>query len=105
MAAMCHGSARDKLQLSFDLFDVDGSGEISQHEMVEVLTMMDPLCARGLQNDGVSAAVAEMREEEIRAFVVQLFALSCSTGDDKLTLLEYMRACLHNPCLVELALN
>ena len=110
-AAVCHGSARDKFQfqLSFDLFDVDGTGEIAQHEMVEVLSLMDPTCSRGgalgLQNDGVDAAAAVARSAEIEAVVARIFALSCSTDDGKLTLLEYMRACLHNPCLVELALQ
>ena len=128
MAAVSHGSARDKFQLSFDLFDVDGTGEIGQDEMVAVLTMMDPLCqaARGGGGGGGAAASAAMgglrdeanaanaaaaaaaaaaaRSAEIAAFVGRVFALADVTANGRLTLLEYMRATLHNPCLVELAL-
>jgi Ca2+-binding EF-hand superfamily protein len=129
MAAVCHGSARDKFQLSFDLFDVDGTGEIGREEMVAVLTMMDPLCqaarggggaasAVGLRDEAAAAvgsaaavaaaaaaaAAAEARSAEIAAFVGRVFALADVTANGRLTLLEYMRATLHNPCLVELAL-
>ena len=108
MATVSMGSARDKFQLSFDVFDIDGSGQISHGEMVQMLTVMDPKCSAGadmgLQDAGVAPERAEARAGEIGAFVTRIFADFDRTGNGKLTLLEFLQATLANPSLVELAM-
>ena len=108
MATVSMGSARDKFQLSFDVFDIDGSGQISHDEMVHMLTVMDPRCSAGadlgLQDADVAPERAEARAGEIASFVTGIFADFDRTGNGKLTLLEFLQATLANPSLVELAM-
>ena len=38
---MCSGDLGDKLEVSFEVYDIDDNGQVSKEEMVEILTQLN----------------------------------------------------------------
>ena len=81
LGMLSRGTRKEKLLLSFQVYDVDRSGSISKAEMIDVLT---------------KSRVATNASQ----FVEELYALCDVTGNGKLTYVEYLRAALKHPMLL-----
>ena len=74
-----NGNPQERLTLSFELFDVDGTGTISKQEMLTVLRAAD------------KNATSDM---ETAKFVEKIFHRSDKNHSGTLTLREFSNACM-----------
>ena len=91
LSMLLDGSPHERLSLSFELFDVNGSGTISKTEMTTVLR------ALGKENT---------LEQDINLFVEQIFQQADKNQSGSLTLREFVNAALKfNDLLVKVGKN
>ena len=91
LSMLLDGSPHERLSLSFELFDVNGSGTISKSEMTTVLR------ALGKENTV---------EQDITSFVEQIFQQADKNQSGSLTLREFVNAALKfNDLLVKVGKN
>uniref|UniRef100_A0A7S2TXC0 EF-hand domain-containing protein n=1 Tax=Lotharella oceanica TaxID=641309 RepID=A0A7S2TXC0_9EUKA len=93
MSACSKGTAREKISLSFQVYDVDNSGKITQEEMVRVLTSVAKY-EKGAKGESLDPEV-------IKKFVAEVFEKYDQRKNNVLTYDEYMRAVMNHPDLVE----
>jgi Ca2+-binding EF-hand superfamily protein len=97
VSVMLKGTTEEKLKLSFEIYDQDKSGKISQTEMMQVLHNM---------NVSLKAAEASSKgftDEDIQAFVTKIFAECDLGGDGYLSFSEFYKAVVKYPGLIEFA--
>ena len=105
------GSPAEKFELSFRIFDVDGTGSIARHEMERVLTIMDRQAEelrRGGTAEGDAALSAEeraARAEKVVTTVAKIFATADVDLSNRLTYPEYLKGVLKYPQLVNFDVN
>lgn len=86
LATVASGSAREKLQLSFDVFDIDNSGRISRNHLTEVLRSIYTI------HEGSSSGHARVED-----FVSVLFSQFDKDQTDTLSFVEYFQAAVKYP--------
>ena len=94
ISKLSRGSMREKLQLSFDVYDVDRSGAITKKEMIGVLS--NTVTAESGFGLGFSTVVS------VEEFVGKLYAACDVEENGKLTYVEYLRAALKYPQLLRI---
>ena len=124
LALASSGDPRDKLKLSFDVFDVEGTGTIARWEMRQVLEGIF-VTAEQFQYeevDGASQTQAEESRQEVetslqkehrqqqRAMQIETFVNTIFTSYDKdqtgqLSFMEYMQAAMKYPNLTSFMKN
>ena len=87
------GTPNEKLDLSFKVYDIDGTGEVRKAEMVQVLSSVHR-AARGRSTLGGN----------VDKFVAGLFEQADKTKNGTLTYLEYARAAMRFPNILEFKL-
>ena len=99
------GSAAEKFELSFRIFDVDGTGAIGRHEMKRVLTIMDRQAEELRRGGGADNALSEeecgARAVKVAATVGEIFDSADVTRNGLLTFPEYLKGVLKFPGLVD----
>eukprot|EP01006_Ploeotia_vitrea_P053697 TRINITY_DN67807_c4_g1_i1.p2 TRINITY_DN67807_c4_g1~~TRINITY_DN67807_c4_g1_i1.p2 ORF type:complete len:320 (-),score=171.98 TRINITY_DN67807_c4_g1_i1:113-1072(-) len=107
LSAISKGSPKEKLQFSFEVFDLDRTGQISMDEMTKVLTVMDRRAQSVFSVENPEAAQwldpAE-RHANIVAFVRKVFEQYDRQQNGKLSFDEFARAVLNHPSLIEFSL-
>ncbi len=100
LSVLSLGTPRDKLELAFQIFDVDGQGKIARWEMVHVLESIfvgaDVFQSDASPGDGDPAAKAA-RSEKIKAVVDEVFANCDKDQSGHLTYMEFLQAGLKYP--------
>ena len=84
--ALAEGGLREKLQLSFVVYDIDNTGKISRDELAKVLG--------DFLGDGDDKAAARA---DVAPFVDDIMAKCDKTKSGSLGYLEYMKACMRFP--------
>lgn len=107
LSAMCRGSARQKLELSFEIYDTENNGRISQEEMASLLMSMDShalqyLAATKGNKMSSQQLVAEekKRKQKIVEYVAEVFAENDVSRTGYLNMKEYTQAVLKHPALL-----
>ncbi|CAM9340665.1 unnamed protein product [Chrysoparadoxa australica] len=93
LAPLCHGSLADKLNFSFELYDVDGKGQVTPEEMVAVLASMNETAS--YFGDSV------VKKDEIKTLVADIFKEADCSETGTLSYCEYMNAVAAHPILVQ----
>jgi len=102
LALASSGDPRDKLKLSFDVFDVEGTGTIARWEMRQVLEGIF-VTADQFQH-GVEADAEKVRQQkssQIENFVNQVFSSYDKDQTNQLSFMEYMQAAMKYPKLTD----
>lgn len=106
VSAICRGTAREKVELSFEVYDTKGNGRITREEMVELLHKMD---SHGLEyvdattGDGESKEAKQKRSarhEAIIKYVDDVFEEHDVSRNGSLDIGEYTQAVLNHPSLL-----
>eukprot|EP00466_Bigelowiella_natans_P005495 jgi/Bigna1/90600/estExt_fgenesh1_pg.C_740039 len=95
MSAASRGTAREKIGLSFQVYDEDNTGRIKQEEMVNIL------CAVADHESRVQGMKSTVDKEAIARFVEKVFVKYDAKKNGVLTFDEYVRAVMNHPDLVE----
>ena len=95
VALLVKGDAASKIKLSFQLFDLEGTGAISREELSTMLTRL------GTHLDSVSPAEFDTKssQDQVAAYVDNVFS-EFSSDKQHLTLDEYVRAVTDHPALL-----
>ena len=113
LALASSGDPRDKLKLSFDVFDVEGTGTIAQWEMMQVLEGIF-VTAEQFENDATPAesrhdistsSQQEQRTAQIESFVTDVFASYDKDKSGQLSFMEYIGAAMRYPNLTNFMNN
>lgn len=94
---LCRGSLQEKLEFSFDLYDVDGQKKITKPEMISVMKAMNSTMS--------FFGDEQMGEQEIVELVDVVFAESDTDHTDSLDYAQYMDAISRHPILVGFITN
>ena len=103
LALASSGDPRDKLKLSFDVFDVEGTGTIARWEMRQVL---EGIFVSGKQFETDDHAKEGKEEKEKHSIQIETFVNDVFTSYDKdksgqLSFMEYMQASMKYPKLTD----
>ncbi|KAL7029345.1 hypothetical protein ACKWTF_006199 [Chironomus riparius] len=85
LSTLSRGSLDEKLEWTFQLYDVNGDGYISKEEMTEVMTSVYELMGK------ISEGCKE--ESQIKAKVESMFKKMDLNADDKISLDEFLLSC------------
>jgi len=94
LSVMLKGTTKEKLALSFSIYDQDNSGKLKKSEMFEVLSKMNMTVKLASNSRGFSDA-------ELMAFVSKLFDECDKDKDDAIGFGEFLTAVEKYPALVE----
>ena len=93
IAPLISGDVADKLQFSFSLYDLDGTGQLRPSEMIFVLTSMNNVAS--YFGDPV------MTHEQVEQLVEDVFAHADTSGSGTLSYTEYLHAVTEHPNLTQ----
>ena len=110
LSVLSNSTPRDKLKLSFDMYDLEGSGRIAKWEMKNILTGIfasgeNALPARGAEDSGRSksgnnsGAAVSAAKAKIAGFVDEVYAHYDKDKSGSLSFMEYMQAAMKYPGL------
>jgi len=94
LSVMLKGTTKEKLALSFSIYDQDKSGKIKKTEMFEVLSKMNMTVKLASNSRGFNDA-------ELMAFVSKLFKECDKDKDEVIGFSEFLTAVEKYPALVE----
>lgn len=104
LSAICRGTAKQKLDLSFEVYDNENNGVISKDEMTRLLISMDDHAlsyvdsSKGQQ--GETKTKKNERHEAIAGFVSEIFETYDVSRTGTLNISEYTQAVLQHPALL-----
>jgi len=94
LSVMLKGTSEEKLKLSFEIYDQDKSGKISQSEMMQVLQNMNVSLKAATGSQGYT-------DEDIQQFVSKIYSECDLDGNSFLSYSEFYKAVVKYPGLVE----
>jgi Ca2+-binding EF-hand superfamily protein len=95
LSVMLKGTTKEKLALSFQIYDQDGSGKLKKSEMFDVMSNLNmSVKVADKNNQGFS-------DSDLMAFVAKLFAECDKDKDDVMSFSEFLTAVEKHPALVE----
>ncbi len=96
LSITCHGTKEDKLRWAFNMYDIDGSGTITEDELVEIIKSIYKMMSG--TEEGRKEAEDQEPPEELAA---QLFQRMDEDGDGEVTI-EFVEAAKDDPTILKL---
>lgn len=97
LSITCHGTKEDKLRWAFNMYDIDGSGTITEDELVEIIKSIYNMMTG--TEEGRKEAEAQEPPEVLAA---QLFQRMDEDGDGEVTIEEFVEAAKDDPTILKL---
>ena len=94
LSITCHGTKEDKLRWAFNMYDVDGSGTITEDELVEIIKSIYKMMQGTDQ--------ADLATEPPHKLANQLFKKMDEDGDGEVTIDEFVEAAREDPTILKL---
>ena len=101
LALASSGDPRDKLKLSFDVFDVEGTGTIARWEMKQVLEGIFVTAEQFQHGAAAGETIRTQKASQIETFVNNVFASYDKDKTGQLSFMEYMQAAMKYPNLTD----
>lgn len=104
LSAICRGTAKQKLDLSFEVYDNENNGVISKEEMTRLLISMDDHALSYVDSSkgqkGETKTKTSERHQAIAGFVSEIFEKYDVSRTGTLNISEYTQAVLQHPALL-----
>eukprot|EP00794_Sanderia_malayensis_P006766 gene6766-7527_t len=97
LSITCHGTKEDKLRWAFNMYDIDGSGTITEDELVEIIKSIYKMMS------GTEEGRKEAEDQEPPdVLAAQLFQRMDEDGDGEVTIEEFVEAAKDDPTILKL---
>eukprot|EP01117_Protostelium_nocturnum_P006490 TRINITY_DN2340_c0_g1_i1.p1 TRINITY_DN2340_c0_g1~~TRINITY_DN2340_c0_g1_i1.p1 ORF type:complete len:187 (+),score=49.83 TRINITY_DN2340_c0_g1_i1:78-638(+) len=94
LSVMTRGEPKEKLELAFNMYDLDGNGFIDKKEMSQIMESFFKLV-------GPLITFSGKRYDSATQLVEEFFDVMDKNGDGRITLEEYKEGALKNPDIIQ----